>query len=82
MTEAHRELEIWTIRRLPGETDVPGDHLYYAQAWVVSGDDLRISSRPTIYATTIDDARRGIPDGLYRIQRQPTDAAEIVESWL
>jgi hypothetical protein len=69
-------LPIWTIYRT---TDGFGDFMIRKQI-IKDGEISQTKIRR--YADTLEEAREKIPRGLYRMDRWPTDPAEIVETWL
>lgn len=66
-------LEIWVVYDSP--IDLPGR--FVARKW------LNDQATPELLqATSLDDLRGKLPQGLFRIERDPTDDAKIVESWI
>lgn len=79
----HREalareiMPIWTIYRHPA--DYPQG--YVARLFAITAG----KSGPTgnaIYADTLDEVRRSLPPGLWRMRRMDGDQPQIVETWL
>lgn len=70
------DLVIWTIYAHPA--DAPDN--YVTRPWVVARGDTYPGQ--ALLADTLAEARQNVPQGLFRMDRQPGDDATIVESWL
>ena len=72
-----RALEIWTIYRRPA--DYP---IFYVvrRSFVRDGGWLENDPEARL-AIDLDEARKLIPWGLYRMPRQEDDEPQIVETW-
>lgn len=49
---------------------------------VVSGGRVDVAKDPEMVCDSLDEARKSIPDGLYRLPRYEQDVLSIVETWL
>ncbi|CAB3754123.1 hypothetical protein [Paraburkholderia humisilvae] len=67
------ELPIWVIYDKP--SDIPD--WFVARKWFLDRptSELRLGR-------TLDEVRAKLPAGLYRLPRDPSDDAKIVESWI
>lgn len=75
-TPALDALDMWVIYERP--LDFPTG--YVARLWKVTA-----VMRPTltaIFAASLEAARAGLPPGLTRVARHPSDEPQIVEVWL
>ena len=73
----HDGLDIWVIYRRP--RDLPG--VEYAVRKQVAGAGGISISKEVFVALNLDGARRHIPPGLIRMDRQSGDDPVIVETW-
>lgn len=70
-------LSMWTIYEKPKDWPVG----WVTRRWEIGpGDNLE--AMEAVYCTTLDDARRCVPPGLYRLDRDPNDDPKIVETWI
>jgi hypothetical protein len=67
---------IWTVYERP--KDYPQG--YVARRFVIKAN-LPISTEETMFGLTPDDVRAQLPKGLIRIERDPEDEPQIVETW-
>lgn len=55
---------------------------FVVREWhIVRGRDTPVAGAVVATVDTLGDARAAVPDGLYRIGRQPGDDPVIVEVW-
>ena len=71
-------LTIWVIYKHPKD---------FPTSWVLRGQDAcadgSIAPHAACHvASTLEGARRGLPQGLYNLGRQPNDDPVIYESWI
>lgn len=67
-------LSIYTVYKNPSD---------YKNKFVVRHFMNDIPERvPLIVADTLEEARKAIPDGMYRMDRQPDDDPVILEVWI
>lgn len=71
--EKRKELFIWTVYEKP--KDYPND-------FVVRIFNFDKPTNVVHTAKTLEEVRRFIPEGLYRLERLPQDDPCIVEVWL
>jgi len=74
--DAERELSMYTIYEHP--KDYPDN--YIVRRWVAKNGFTE--PREAILTDTLDEARRVVPYGLYRMEPDPTDDTTIVETWI
>lgn len=67
------ELPIWVIYDSP--IDFPGR--FVARKWLLDKPTAEL-----LEGNTLDELRAKIPEVLYRLPRDPSDDAKIVESWI
>lgn len=73
---ANTPLSIWTLyHNAPGHRGG-----YVAKRWVIA--PVPTATDEELTADTLDEIRSLLPPGLYRMNRNPGDAPEIVETWL
>lgn len=70
-------LIVWTIYQ--NVIEYPGK--FVMRAFRVTADGPRPLSKCAV-ANTLDDIRDMVPLGLYRLDRDPTDPPEILETWI
>ncbi len=70
-------LRMYVVTRNP--TDFPG--LYVAREQVIDARGVTPTSWHVVGAS-LEEVRAQIPPGLFRIARDPSDDAVIVETWL
>lgn len=71
--DEQESLAVWVVYDSP--IDFPGR--FVARKW--------LNNTPTndlLQATTLDELRNKLPDGLYRLDRDESDDSRIVESWI
>ena len=70
-------LEIWTVYEKPRD---------WPEGWVTRcfrvGPGHHGEPGEAFFCTTLEDARKCIPPGLYCMPRQPNDDPVIVETWI
>jgi len=71
------DLTIWTIYREP--LDFPDG--FVTRPWLVGRGGVTRAGMAHV-AATLEGAREHVPQGLYRMDRDPGDDPNIVESWL
>lgn len=72
-------LAMWVIYDRP--LDYPRGYL--ARQWLVTPNGLAASNGEVITGASLDEVRDKLaPFGLHRIQRDPRDEPQIVETWL
>ena len=71
-------LVVYTIYENP--TDYPGKFVVRKHD-VIAGSSTP-AELPCAIASSLDEARKTIPDGMVNIQRLPEDEPQIVESWI
>lgn len=74
--ENRDRLPTWTVYRSP---------LDYPDNWVARMFLTLPEPQPTFYAVigdSLEEVRRALPLGLWRIDRSPGDEPQIVETWL
>lgn len=70
-------LPIWTIYDNP--SDYPGKYVLRRS---VAARGFVITDPVCYVSDTLDAARKMLPPGLFRLDRQPGDEVQIVETWL
>ena len=70
-------LRMWTIYESP--RDYPGR--FVVRGWTVQREPVP-DELPTAVVDTLAAARRHVPVGLFRLDRDPDDDPTIVETWL
>jgi Rad3-related DNA helicase len=70
-------LQMWVIYF--DSTDHP--HKYTVRRWLIERGEMKPSNDYAL-APTLEMARAHVPQGLYRLPRDPGDEAQIVESWI
>jgi hypothetical protein len=73
------QLQIFVIYENPRDLPRP---CFVTRMWIIEANG---EQRPSLWATvtnTIEEARSTVPDGLYRLDRSPTDDPGVVETWL
>lgn len=72
-----QRLEMWTVY------DHPKDHpdMFVARKWCCDGPTM-LATDDMFVAPTLEELRRLLPVGLYRLRRQLGDDPKIVETWL
>lgn len=69
-------LKMWTIYAHPA--DYPEG--YVARQWIIGpGNEY---PGPARYRPDLEAARAALPEGLYRLDRDPGDDPTVVESWI
>lgn len=76
MSDAQPELVIWTIYLNP--LDAPGK--FVLRPWTIR-DGKPVPGEARIYED-LDEARAQVPPGLSRLDRNPVDEPQVVESWI
>jgi hypothetical protein len=71
-------MNLYTIYERP--LDYPSG--YVVRMWTVGPGGTIEPSRFADYAPTLDQARACLPDGLYRLEREPGDDPAILETWI
>lgn len=61
-------------------TDYPGRYVVRRQVATAIG--IVADGDPLGVVDTLDAARALVPEGMYRLDRHPTDEPQIVESWM
>lgn len=69
-------LAIWTIYQSP--SDHPGE--FVARKWLVKTEP--VPSEWVVKGATLAEVRAKLPPHLFRMERDPMDDPNIVESWL
>jgi hypothetical protein len=69
-------LSIWTIRYNP--SDFPGKFTA-RRHWILP---TSIATQEVFIGETLEEIRKMLPKGLYRIPRSPEDDPVIIESWI
>lgn len=77
MDQSSEEPSIWTVYQSP--LDYPGE--FVARRWVI-GVGVAHATDEVRRADTLENLRRILPPGLYRLPRQRGDEPQIVESWV
>jgi hypothetical protein len=72
-----RCLHMWTVYDHP--SDYPDG--YIARLFIIDSRNPRATS-VSVTAPTLEEVRKLLPPGLYRLHRSPEDEPQIVETWL
>ncbi|OYW56836.1 MAG: hypothetical protein B7Y80_01765 [Hyphomicrobium sp. 32-62-53] len=73
--QARQALPMWTLYERP--LDYPGH--YVARMFVTIPSP--VATQFAIVADTLEELRQALPAGLLRLDRQPADEPQIVETW-
>jgi len=71
------DLQMWTIYFHP--RDYPDG--FVARMWVISSKGAAATDM-VLTASTLEEIRNKLPLGLTRLERDPADEPQIVETWL
>lgn len=72
-----RDLDLFTIYERP--QDYPEG--YVVRRWVAHSNGFS-EAREAWATDTLEHARQLVPDGLYKLEREPNDDPTIVETWI
>jgi hypothetical protein len=76
--ETERQLWLWAIYEHP--KDYPGK--YVVRRCVVVPEGPRHALIPDLVCDTLEEARGGMPPGLFNLGRKEADDPVIVETWI
>lgn len=76
-SHSERDLDLFTIYEHPA--DYPRG--YIVRRWVANRNGFA-EAREAFATETLEDARLLVPEGLFRLEREPNDDPTIVETWI
>lgn len=79
MNDDEESLLIVVVYHSP--SDYPGKFVA-RRHWAGAGGEVEVDPEPLIVADSLFEARGIIPDGMFRLNRDPNDEPQIVESWI
>lgn len=74
----HVEMSQWVIYSHP--RDFPGQ--YVMRRWDIRAGGIMLATDDMMLANTLEEIRKSVPPGLYRLARFKDDDPCIVEVWL
>lgn len=55
---------------------------FVVRGWTIRHNGLIADPRPIAFEKTLDEARKRIPEGMYRVEPSENDDPVIVETWI